>query len=144
MIMKVQGLIDPKKKARAKDAIAARDGKFFERKRPLGSESKKVTQEDRNRRLIQTLESGDYRAAEIEIFLGADVNSKADAGQTPLMCAVWERHSHIVELLIEKGAAVNAKDDVGTTVLEMAEARGNMEIVEILREAGAKSGDDNY
>ena len=137
MIM-VESLIDPKKRENARKAIAARDGKFFRRKRPLGSESKKVTQEDRNRRLIQAVESGDYRLAEIEIFLGADVNAKEDVGQTPLMCAVWERHSNIVELLIEKGADVNAKDDVATTVLEMAEARGNEKIIEMLREAGAR------
>ena len=35
---------------------------------------------------------------------GADVESKSNIGQTPLLLAAWNGHKAVVKLLLEKGA----------------------------------------
>ena len=69
---------------------------------------------------------------------GANVNPKERVkGQTALMWAISENHSHVVELLIASGADVNAKSTGGFTALMFAAQQGNVEAAHTVVEAGA-------
>lgn len=66
-------------------------------------------------------DSGNIEMARFLIEKGADVNTKNDAGMTPLM---GNNNPDFVRLLIEKGADVNVKDVSGLTPLHMAQNSG--------------------
>lgn len=65
---------------------------------------------------------------------GANVNSKADNGVSPLMIAVATSQVDVVELLVKNGAGINHKSDAGNTALDVAEDSGNNLLVELLKE----------
>ena len=72
------------------------------------------------------------------IEAGADVNSSADDGTTPLMNAVRDPRSPNVSVsLITAGASVTATDNTGRTPLHIAAASGHPMTVDALLAAGA-------
>src|SRR5262249_15829641 len=71
------------------------------------------------------------------ISKGADLNSKDNHGNTPLMHAATYGNVPAAKLLISKGADVNAKDERGRTALTIAEGRKNNDLVKLLEKAGA-------
>ena len=69
---------------------------------------------------------------------GADVNSRYNFGETPLIWAAQGGRKAVAELLIARGADINIKDNPGRTALWYAQDKGHSEIVELLRKHGAK------
>jgi FOG: Ankyrin repeat len=80
------------------------------------------------------------------IELGASVNVRSLAGQTPLTVAIRDRQIENVKLLIAAGASVNTPGEDGKTPLKLAsELLASMhakqqftEIIELLKRTGAK------
>ncbi len=70
---------------------------------------------------------------------GALLDSRNEAGQTPLLYAVYGGFRQITELLISKGAAVQYQDSRGRSPLHYAAREGHPEIVEVLLKKGAIS-----
>lgn len=65
------------------------------------------------------------------------LESRSEAGKTPLHFAVEGGHADVVRYLLEKGAAVNAGNADGDTPLHYAAGWGFMDIIAILIENGA-------
>lgn len=77
-------------------------------------------------------------AAEYLLEHGARLTDKTTGtGMTPLHCAVYHEHDHMVALLISYGADVNEPDKYGWTALNFAAGSGNAKICGQLLEAGA-------
>ncbi|NXU30861.1 RN5A ribonuclease, partial [Thalassarche chlororhynchos] len=72
---------------------------------------------------------------------GADVNSKADSGWTPLQCAVQRNDENLVQLLLDKGACPHARKDNGGTAFTEAAIAGNVKILELLLDRGLNIND---
>jgi len=73
----------------------------------------KLTQEEKNRRLIETSIRGQLDLVKLLIKAGASVNVKNKYGYTALMYASINNHLDIVKLLIKAGADINIKNNFG-------------------------------
>jgi ankyrin repeat protein len=81
--------------------------------------------------------SGSIEAVRMLIDRGADVNAKElSQNQTALMWAASERHSGIVQVLIEHGAQLSARTKKGFTALHFAAREGDLESGRLLVAAG--------
>jgi ankyrin repeat protein len=96
---------------------------------------------DLKKLIIKAARAGDSGA--VHALLTHDrtlLNARDADGSTPLHCAAWKGHAHIVTLLLTAGADVNARSDndhYGDTPLHAA-AHGNQRAVaEILISHGA-------
>ncbi|KFR14440.1 2-5A-dependent ribonuclease, partial [Opisthocomus hoazin] len=76
---------------------------------------------------------------------GADVNSKAESGWTPLQSAVQANSEDLVRLLLDKGACPHARKDNGGTAFTEAGIAGNVNILTLLLDYGLSVNyhDDN-
>lgn len=72
---------------------------------------------------------------------GADVNSKADSGWTPLQSAVQANNEELVRLLLDRGACPRARKDNGGTAFIEAAMVGNVTILELLLDCGLDIND---
>ncbi|KAM6129021.1 2-5A-dependent ribonuclease isoform 1-T1 [Phoenicopterus ruber ruber] len=72
---------------------------------------------------------------------GADVNSKAESGWTPLQSAVQANNEDLVRLLLDKGACPRARKDNGGTAFTEAAIVGNVNILELLLDYGLDIND---
>ncbi|NXX53680.1 RN5A ribonuclease, partial [Scopus umbretta] len=72
---------------------------------------------------------------------GADVNSKAEGGWTPLQSAVQADNEDLVQLLLNKGACPHARKDNGGTAFTEAAIVGNVNILELLLDRGLNIND---
>ncbi|NWS74350.1 RN5A ribonuclease, partial [Crotophaga sulcirostris] len=72
---------------------------------------------------------------------GADVNSKAESGWTPLQSAVQADDEDLVQLLLDKGACPHARKDNGGTAFTEAAITGNVNILELLLNHGLNIDD---
>ncbi len=68
---------------------------------------------------------------------GAQVDTRDDDGETPLMKAADHGVASAVEALLRAGADPNARDEDGETALMMAADEGNIVVVKLLLAAGA-------
>jgi ankyrin repeat protein len=72
----------------------------------------------------------------------ADPNAQeGKGGQTALMWAISERHSAVVEELLQHGADVNARSKTGFTALMFAAQQGDVDTTRILLDAKASPND---
>ena len=85
-----------------------------------------------------TSNSGKTEPVNALLEKGADINSRAKGGVTPLIHAVEVSEIGVVQLLIEKGADVHAKTDDDRTALSIAVTAGRVEVEELLKKDGAK------
>jgi ankyrin repeat protein len=73
---------------------------------------------------------------------GANVNSRGNAGLTPLMQTITERvrllrpNPRVFERLVAAGADLNARDDEGRTALILAAAKGDDSAAELIIQSG--------
>ncbi|XP_074008555.1 2-5A-dependent ribonuclease [Numenius arquata] len=72
---------------------------------------------------------------------GADVNSKAESGWTPLQSAVQADDECLVQLLLDKGACPHARKDNGGTAFIEAAVAGNKNILKLLLDCGVDIND---
>jgi len=91
-----------------------------------------------NEKLLAAAKNGDIAAVENLLEKGADVNTRAKDGWTPLMHAAQNGHTAVVKALIENGADVNAKANDNGTALSRAGQGNHTEITKLLKTAGAK------
>ena len=99
----------------------------------------KLSQEDKNIKLLGASENGQKDVVELLLLAGADVNAIDMYGWTPLIGASRYGHKDIVELLLKGGADVNAIDKYGRTPLILASWYGRKDIVTLLKKYGAKN-----
>jgi TIR domain-containing protein/ankyrin repeat protein len=90
-----------------------------------------------NNELLSAASSGDIATAARLLGQGADVDTKNNQGDTPLMLATKSGKIDTARLLIEKGANIEAKNNVGETALVAACTAGNADIAQLLVEKGA-------
>jgi hypothetical protein len=71
----------------------------------------------------------------VELLLekGADFETKAGSGQTPLSWAAENGHATVVKLLLEKGADLEIKTSYDQTPLSWAAGNGHEAVVRLLR-----------
>ncbi|NXL01689.1 RN5A ribonuclease, partial [Mesembrinibis cayennensis] len=72
---------------------------------------------------------------------GADVNSKAESGWTPLQSAVQADNEDLVRLLLDKGACPHSRKDNGGTAFTEAAIAGNVNILKLLLDHGLNIND---
>ncbi|NXS52848.1 RN5A ribonuclease, partial [Brachypteracias leptosomus] len=72
---------------------------------------------------------------------GADVNSKAESGWTPLQSAVQANDEDMVLLLLDKGACPHTRKDNGGTAFTEAAIVGNVNILNLLLDCGLNIND---
>lgn len=141
--MKLQSIIDPKKKARVREALRKGDASLLRKKKkpsakPLVEQptaQKPLTPEEQeklNRELTNAASVGDTQKVKDLIQKGADVNSCSLNARTPLMFASYQGHTKTAELLIQKGADVDSRDDRGQTSLIQASFFGRVQVVDLL------------
>lgn len=88
--------------------------------------------------LFCAIESGDTGAVGDALGRGADINTMAKHGQTPLILAAKGGLDEIVQLLLScEGIKLEAKCDFGRTALSWAAGNGQVDAVEQLLAAGA-------
>lgn len=87
--------------------------------------------------LFQAVEGGDAKKVKTLIDKGADVNSRDEKKQTPLMKAAVQGRAALVEALLKAGADVNARDFLDRNALLLALVRGHEKAARQLIEAGA-------
>jgi hypothetical protein len=143
LFVDLQQEIDPKKKARVREALR-KVGPSMLKKRPLAEKpkaQKRLTPEEQkeiNRELLRAAEKGDTRKVNELIERGADVEAKNNLSQTPLMWASFYGHIHIAEILIRNNAKVYTRDIDGRTPLMCASVNcHNTRIAELLIKKGA-------
>jgi hypothetical protein len=90
-----------------------------------------------NNELLSAASSGDTAAAARLLGQGAEVDTKNNQGDTPLMLATKSGKIDTARLLIEKGANLEAKNNVGETALIAACTAGHADIAQLLVEKGA-------
>lgn len=71
------------------------------------------------------------------IAMGADVNVRNDAGQTPLMIATEKGYADMVQVLLQHGASPKLMNNQGESALTIALMKGYTRIAESLELAGA-------
>jgi ankyrin repeat protein len=91
--------------------------------------------------IIKAAKSGDLE--KVKGLLAADpalLHARDTDGSTPLHCAAWKGHEHLVVFLLDAGADANVQnnnDHWGTTPLHAAAHANHARIVEALIEGGA-------
>ncbi|NXU48917.1 RN5A ribonuclease, partial [Turnix velox] len=103
--------------------------------------SSKKTAEDLASQLNAALRNRNEKAVLELLEKGADVNSKAGSGWTPLQSAVQADHERLVRLLLDKGACPYARKDNGGTAFIEAAAVGNVNILQLLLDCGVDIND---
>ena len=84
--------------------------------------------------LHQVAFDGHKEAAICLLDHGADINAKANVGDTPLIVVVQEGHLPLVELLVHRGADLNLANNQGDTSLLKAAQQGHLKVVKFLLE----------
>ncbi|KUL89517.1 hypothetical protein ZTR_04434 [Talaromyces verruculosus] len=95
-------------------------------------------------RKIHPLKSGDILSKDedmqrsiVRAFLDTgrvNINTKDNAGRTPLIRAVFHQHYSIVALLLDFGCDIHIQDNGGKSALDWAHWNGNEKIIQLLRE----------
>ena len=88
-------------------------------------------------------QTGTHTAFARLVAEGADVNARAESGETALMLAAARGRLEFMGLLIDRGADVNAATPAGNTALMFAAARGQVDAARMLVQHGANAGHVN-
>lgn len=89
---------------------------------------------------------GNLKALDKLINLGANKSDrcKSGFGETPLLLAIYEKNSEIVEYLLKKGASPNEKEWTDKSALLNAAETDNDKIIYLLIDAGAQIEYNKY
>ncbi|MBI5571367.1 MAG: ankyrin repeat domain-containing protein [Desulfomonile tiedjei] len=88
--------------------------------------------------LLAKAKTSDPGEMERLLTLGADVNTRNDENDTPLIVAARSGKAELVKLFLEKGADLEAKNHARFTALAEAARNGHTDSVKLLLAAGAK------
>lgn len=86
----------------------------------------------KERGLLNAASLGNYTTADNLVSSGANLETRAESSETPLILAAMQGHEELVRFLVGRGANVNAQDKDGRTALHAAAARGHLEIIKLL------------
>ncbi|KAF3002348.1 hypothetical protein E8E14_007399 [Neopestalotiopsis sp. 37M] len=86
---------------------------------------------------LQALRQQDQEAVKALVDRGVNIDSRDDAGQTPLQQAVYERNGKALKILIDCGADVDVRDESGRAPLHIAMCIRNREMIDLLIDGGA-------
>lgn len=95
--------------------------------------SDKKFQERLTHNLIFAAINGDKEVLELLLDRGANVNSRDEYGNTPLMKASQWGHLGLVKLLLERGADLALKNKYGKTALALASDNSRLDVARYLR-----------
>jgi len=87
--------------------------------------------------LFRVVERGNIAWTYRLIAMGADVNVRNDAGQTPLMLAAEKGYADMVQVLLQNGANPKLANNQGESALTIALMKGYTRIAESLEMAEA-------
>ncbi len=105
---------------------------------PLSYVGQPVPVQELKKRLFQAAKSGDVEKIEQLLSLGADINSRDQLNDTPLIVSSRSGHKEIVKLLLgRKTVDVDASNHLNCTALVAASDAGHTEIADLLIAAGA-------
>jgi ankyrin repeat protein len=93
-----------------------------------------------NRALLVAALTGHKEIAKILIDNGAEVDSRADDGRTPLMLAAGKGDNDFVSFLLKAGADPTLTDKSGATAASLAAAKGHQEVTAHLQQAPLPPG----
>jgi ankyrin repeat protein len=85
---------------------------------------------------------GNLGGVEAALQGGADVNAKAEFGDTALNLAAQHSHREVALRLLDGGAAIENRGGADMTPLMNAAVAGHVGMVRVLLERGARIGDD--
>jgi uncharacterized protein len=71
------------------------------------------------------------------VAAGADIDARDEHGQTALMQAAVDGHTHVVEWLVGRGATLDHRAKYGLSALMLAVVNGHVDAVRLLVRAGA-------
>lgn len=97
----------------------------------------KLTQEEKDSRLIKAAGNGLFEDVKECFNSGANLESRDHDGNTPLRLAARAGYFDIANFLIKAGSNVDAKNNLGSTPLMVSSGQNHPEIVKILIDAGA-------
>jgi ankyrin repeat protein len=95
------------------------------------------------RDLFDAAAKGDVVAVMQSIKSGVRIETRDEAGRTPLLIATYNNQAGVARVLIDAGADVNAKDEMADTPYLYAGAEGRIEILKMTLGAGANLKDTN-
>lgn len=102
------------------------------------AESRRAARSPETDALLQAARTGHTDTVRSLLTGGrADVNSRDERGNTPLIEAARAGHDDVVQALLVAKADASAKNDEGQTALSVAARGGHDEVVRLLRQAGA-------
>jgi ankyrin repeat protein len=93
-----------------------------------------------NRALLVAALTGRQEVAKILIDNGAEIDSRADDGRTPLMLAAGKGDTDFVSFLLKAGADPTLTDKSGATAASLAKAKGYKEVADHLQQAPLAPG----
>ena len=96
----------------------------------------RIAGEAADRQLSEAAADGDADAAALALRGGADLETRNDRGQTPLLIAAANDHAGVARLLVFLGADPDAADDRSDTPWLVTGVTGSVEMLEILLPAG--------
>ena len=99
-----------------------------------------VSRQEVNRSLLVAALTGHKEIAKILLDNGAEVDSRADDGRTPLMLAASKGDIDLVSFLLTAGADPTLTDKSGATASSLAMAKGYKEVTARLQRAPAPTG----
>jgi ankyrin repeat protein len=95
-----------------------------------------------NRGLLIAALMGRKETAKALLDRGAEIDSRAEDGRTPLMLAASKGDADLVSFLLQAGADPSLTDKSGATAVSLAAAKGNSEVVALMKNAPPRSGDN--
>jgi ankyrin repeat protein len=89
--------------------------------------------------LLRAVDGKDYKAVEVAIKAGENVNAANEKGMFPLWLAVWNQDARMVDLLLRNGANAKQtfKGEAEIALLDVATQEGPLDVVQLLVKAGA-------
>ena len=94
-----------------------------------------------NRGLLVAALMGHKETAKALLDRGAEIDSRAEDGRTPLMLAASKGNADLVSFFLQAGADSSLADKSGATAVSLAEAKGKGEATALLKNALPRSGD---
>jgi len=88
-----------------------------------------------NRGLLVAALMGHKETAKALLDRGAEIDSRAEDGRTPLMLAASKGNTDLVSFFLHEGADPSLTDKSGNTAASLASAKGSREVASLLRSA---------